>query len=433
MRAGLNYSSQGGNAYCPGHGGAAGHPLGRLGAECDTYAELAFTQEVYNKANNKFSIHTLVAYGTQEGNWDRQGNVWQGVGNGGGAWNGQRTSFREGWVDYEMPSGITLWAGKRYYGRKDVHITDYIYLNDQGTGFGLENIPVGNLGKVSFALLKQQTDSQNNYPGDWGHNAEVNSYKLDARWMGIPMWSDATLDVVLVYAWQNLSVDQKQSPNNLTGHDHMNNGFLTLVEWTQGNLLGGFNKLSFTYGLDGFQYIGKIVGGNHGADTVQPYQNRGNSIRLLDWGVIEQSKWNLGYSLMFTHYSADKKDGVANWGARWVGASGNDFNIVLRPAYKWSDYTSTVVEFGYASLSNHEKPNWNYDGFERSYNVDKDRVSGTKLTIAQQWSPATHFWARPSIRLFATWMSGGMLNHNVTGYRKANHQYIYGAQVEAWW
>ncbi len=430
MRSGLNYSSQGGNTYCVGNGNQ-GHLLGRLGDECDTYVEIALSQEVYNKANNKFTVNTLVAYGTNESNWDEQGNSWQGMGKGGdragadgtSAWNGQRLSIREAWAGYEMPSGVQLWAGKRFYQRKDIHIMDFYYLNNSGHGFGVENIGVGNLGSLSFALIKQQVDTA---LGTTNQHSSINSYKLDARWNNIPLWSDASLDVALIWGFQNLSEIQKQ--NGL----HTNNGFLALVEWTQGNFFGGFNKLSFTYGLDGFQYVGKLNGGNHAGDNVQPYHNRGNGIRLLDWGVIEQSKWSLGYAIAMTHYSAKSGEGNNHWGADWVGSTGNDYSIVLRPAFKWSDYTSTVLEIGYASLSNNHNDNW---GGWRSFdgNIDKDRVSGTKVTLAQQWSPATSFWSRPSIRVFASWMSGNMLNNVHNGFYEDNHEYVFGAQVEAWW
>ena len=112
---GLNYAAQGGDAYCFGNGND-GHLLGRLADECDTYAEIALSQEVYNKANNKFTVNTLVAYGTTEGNYDYQGNSWQGLtGANGSAWDGQRLSLREAWAAYEMPSGAQIWPGKRFY------------------------------------------------------------------------------------------------------------------------------------------------------------------------------------------------------------------------------------------------------------------------------------------------------------------------------
>ena len=83
MRAGVqNNLTNGGAVYCFGNGNA-GHLMGRLGDECDTYAEIALTQEVFNKAKNKFTVNTLIAWGTTECNWDKQGNSWQGVGNAG--------------------------------------------------------------------------------------------------------------------------------------------------------------------------------------------------------------------------------------------------------------------------------------------------------------------------------------------------------------
>ena len=430
MRSGLNYGSQGGNAYCFGNGNQ-GHLLGRLGDECDTYAELSLSQEVYNKANNKFTVHTLVTYGTNESNYDEQGNSWQGVGKGGdgaragndgtAAWNGQRLSFREAYVDYEMPSGITLWAGKRFYQRKDIHIMDLYYLNNSGNGFGVENIGVGNLGSLSFALIKHQVDL---LPGS-GNNNDINSYKLDARWNGIPLWTDATLDVALIYAWQNLSRTQKNA------FDH-NNGFLGFIEWTQGNFLGGFNKLSFTYGTDALDYVGALNGGNHAGDNVIPANEDGSGFRFIDWGVIEQSKWNLGYAILFAHKHANGRNYE---GANWSHPTGNDWAFVLRPSFKWSDYTSTVLEFGLTSQRNTGWNGWAHGNWDdNGFHAKKDRVGATKLTLAQQWSPATHFWARPSIRVFASWLSGSLMDNRYTGLSQdKNHEYIFGAQVEAWW
>ena len=258
----MNYATEGGNAYCLGNGND-GHLLGRLGDECDTYAEIALSQEVFNKADNKFTVNTLVAYGTHESNWDEQGNSWQGIGAGGSrnpdnnsAWNGQRLSLREAWAGYTMPSGIHLWAGKRFYQRKDIHIMDFYYLNNSGTGFGVESIPVGNFGSASVAIIKHQVDAPFDAyegPENKATNESYNSWKLDARWNNIPLWTDASLDIALIYAWQNLSDAQKQ-----TAGLEANNGFLAQLEWTQSNFLGGFNKMSFTYGHDGLDYVGVL-------------------------------------------------------------------------------------------------------------------------------------------------------------------------------
>lgn len=61
MRAGVqNNLTNGGAVYCYGTG-ADGHLVGRLGDECDTYVELALSQEVFNKAKNKFTVNLTVS------------------------------------------------------------------------------------------------------------------------------------------------------------------------------------------------------------------------------------------------------------------------------------------------------------------------------------------------------------------------------------
>ena len=351
-------------------------------------------------------------------------------------------SLREAWAGYEMPSGIQLWAGKRFYQRKDIHIMDYYYLNNSGYGVGVENIDVG-LGSVSVALIKHQIDQSHQQTKTYTtyiekkdgtkderhHKVDVletvedtpiNSYIADLRWNGVPLWTDASLDVALLYGWSNLSQAQKDKGLK------MNNGFLALVEWTQGNFFGGFNKLSFTYGHDSLDYVGSLaVGGNHAGDFLIPYSEKGNGYRFIDWGVIEQPSWNLGYALIATHKNAFDENGTEG-GANWSHPTGNDYTVVLRPSYKWSDFTSTVLEFGYTNQKNH---GWTGLGWQKE---EKERVKATKVTIAQQWTPGSQFWARPSIRVFASWLSGDLINHRVTS-NEDNHQITLGAQVEAWW
>ena len=375
--------------------------------ECDTYAELTLSQEVFNKNNNKFTVNTLVAYGTEDGNWDHQGNSWQGESGGSGsAWDGQRMSLREAWAGYEMPSGIQLWAGKRYYQRKDIHIMDYYYLNNSGNGFGVENIDTG-LGAVSVAIIKHQTVLGGN-DGD----LDRNSWKLDARWSGIPLWTDGSLDIAMIYAWQNLSESQKKT-------EKANNGYLAMIEWTQGNFFGGFNKLSFSYAHDALS-----VAGSHAGDNVVPYPQKGSSYRFIDWGVIEQPSWNLGYAFIWNHHNVFDENETEG-GKGWGGTTGTDFNFVLRPSYKWSDFTSTVLEFGYYNFSNNDLK-------DRKVVHGDSRKRATKLTLAQQWTPGSQFWARPSIRVFASWLSGNAYDHKFDD-KNDSHQITLGAQVEAWW
>ncbi len=310
---------------------------------------------------------------------------------------------------------------------------DFYYLNNSGTGIGLENIAVGNLGSASFALIKGQTIAYKTRADGTMEKGDkdVDAWKLDARWNNIPLWTDGSLDIALIYAWQNLSDAQKENENK------QNNGFLAHVEWTQSNILGGFNKLILQYGHDSLDNVGALNGGNHAGGNVQPYgwkpdvfgptygAEKGNGYRLIDWGVFDQPSWNLSYVFMMSHKNTFDENRIEG-GANWSHPTGNDYAFVIRPGYKWSQFTNTLLEFGYTNQTN---TGWN--GWATSY---KDRVKATKLTLAQEWTPGNNgFWSRPSIRVFASWLSGDLVNKEYTGIKDKNHQITFGAQVEAWW
>ena len=448
MRAGVqNNLTNGGAVRCFGNGNQ-GHLVGRLGDECDTYAEIALTQEVFNKAKNKFTVNTLVAWGTWEDNnqWDYQGNSWQGVTNGGAtSWAGERVSLREAWAGYTLPMGAQIWAGKRFYQRKDIHILDFYYLNDSGTGAGIEAIPVGNLGQASFAVIKQQID-ENSGATQWTYKVAKSKdkdgkyikgqyegtesvdykalnardvYKFDVRWTGIPLWKDASLDLAMIWGLPSTTDSQKAAAGDNPSESDLssNSGVLLQAEYVQGNFFGGFNKLSVTYGTDGFAYVGVLNGGNHAGDSYAPGDADSWGIRVIDWGLIEQDKWNLGYSLMGAYKHADQ--------AHWSHPNGHDYSFVVRPAYKWSNFTSTVFEAGYTTQKN--------TGWNGWANPGNDHVDAYKFTLAQQFSPMTTFWSRPSIRFYVSYLGGDLMNKKYTGQDDHDGEVSIGAQAEAWW
>ena len=433
MRAGVqNNLTNGGAVRCFGTGGADGHLVGRLGDECDTYAEIALTQEVFNKAKNKFTVNTLVMWGSQEGTWDHQGNSFQSVNGGSGyAWNGQRASFREGWAGYTLPSGIQIWAGKRYYQRKDIHILDFYYLNNSGNGAGVEGIPVGNLGQASIAVIKGQTDGNDDYARD--------IYKIDTRWNGIPLWKDASLDLAMIWglpsttdSLKDAAAKEAEKKNVGTSETSLssNSGVLLMAEYTQGNFFGGFNKLSVTYGTRGFAGVGAL--GNHAGDTYAPGDADSWGIRVIDWGLVEQDKWNLGYSFMGGYKHTDD----SSKGAHWSHPSGHDYSFVIRPAYKWSNFTSTVFEAGYYVAKNNWAATFNNGDGEYApgkHNPDDSHVDAYKFTLAQQFSPMTTFWARPSIRFYVSYLGGDRMDKSQTGFDDHDGEVSIGAQAEAWW
>ena len=426
FRAGAQASTQGGEVYCLGNGNK-GHMVGRLGDECDTYAELTLNQEVYNKANNKWTVNTLVAYGTAEGNRDLQGDSWQGVG-GTGPWIGQRLSIRELWTGYQTDAGYQIWAGKRFYQRKDIHLLDLYYLNDSGYGAGIEGIDVG-MGNLAFAVTKWANDGTSDY--------NRNVYKLDARWNGIPVGPLGNLDASVIYALPFISEQQEANAAGNARANRANSGALvtldlnTAVNSDSVNLM---NHFVVQYGTNGFGYIGS--NDNHAGDNYSPDIDD-TGVRVINWGTLDAGNFGLGYSLIWAH--VDNGDDHKAAGATWTTErSGWIYSIVLRPEYKWTEFTRTTLELGYSS----QKTNgWMAPG------EDPDVY---KVTLAQQFTPGKGFWTRPAIRFYVSYLGGTQLSKGnlyfsaVDGTWTAgkafkdandghNYQVTVGTQVEAWW
>ena len=417
FRAGAQASTQGGEVYCLGNGNI-GHKVGRLGDECDTYAELTLNQEVYNKANNKWTLNTLVAYGTAEGNRDLQGDSWQGVG-GDGPWNGQRLSIRELWTGYQTDAGYQIWAGKRFYQRKDIHLLDLYYLNNSGYGAGIEGIDVG-MGNLAFAVTKWANDGTSDY--------NRNVYKLDARWNGIPVGPLGNLDASVIYALPFISEQQEANAAGNARANRANSGALvtldlnTAVNSDSVNLM---NHFVVQYGTNGFGYIGQ--NGNHAGDNYTPDLDD-TGVRVIDWGTLDAGNFGLGYSLIWAH--VDNGDDHKAAGATWTTErSGWIYSIVLRPEYKWTEFTRTTLELGYSA----QKTNGNVA------DVKYEDPDVYKVTLAQQFTPGKGFWTRPAIRFYVSYIGGDEFAEGwAVGYKNKNkdgdeYQITVGTQVEAWW
>ena len=415
FRAGAQASTQGGEVYCLGNGNI-GHKVGRLGDECDTYAELTLNQEVYNKANNKWTLNTLVAYGTAEGNRDLQGDSWQGVG-GDGPWNGQRLSIRELWTGYQTDAGYQIWAGKRFYQRKDIHLLDLYYLNNSGYGAGIEGIDVG-MGNLAFAVTKWVNDGSSDY--------NRNVYKLDARWNGIPVGPLGNLDASVIYALPFISEQQEANAAGNARANRANSGALVTLDLNtsvNSDSVNLMNHFVVQYGTNGFGYIGQ--NGAHAGDNYTPDLDD-DGLRVIDWGTLDAGNFGLGYSLIWAH--VDNGDDHHAAGAAWTTErSGWIYSIVLRPEYKWTEFTRTTLELGYSS----QKTNgWMAPG------EDPDVY---KVTLAQQFTPGKGFWTRPAIRFYVSYIGGDEFAEGwAVGYKNKNkdgdeYQITVGTQVEAWW
>ena len=431
LRAGAQANTNGGNVYCLGTG-EKGHKVGRLGDECDTYSEFALTQEVYNKANNKWTVNTLFAFGTYEASddyqdapVDLQGDSWQGTGgaqNRGNTWSnpwgGQRVSVRELWTGYQTDAGYQIWAGKRFYQRKDIHLLDLYYLNNSGYGAGIEGIDVG-MGNLAFAVTKWANDGTSDY--------NRNVYKLDARWNGIPVGPLGNLDASVIYALPFISEQQEANAAGNARANRANSGALvtldlnTAVNSDSVNLM---NHFVVQYGTNGFGYIGQ--NGNHAGDNYTPDLDD-TGVRVIDWGTLDAGNFGLGYSLIWAHVDNGDDHPAADGVNFTTPRSGWTYSIVLRPEYKWTEFTRTTLELGYSSQKTNGWVNYN--------NVPYEDPDVYKVTLAQQFTPGKGFWTRPAIRFYVSYIGG---EEFAAVYKKWNkdgdeYQITVGTQVEAWW
>ncbi|HDZ9224557.1 maltoporin LamB [Vibrio cholerae] len=344
--------------------------VGRLGNENDNYYEFGFAEEL-KTGEQTWKVESMIAQGNNGANgWeDGDFNVAQ--------FNVQAKGLLAS--DQEA----VMWAGKRYYQRKDIHITDFYFLNTSGTGGGIENLSVGNQ-KLSVALVQD------------GDNTNSSGYIFDARLANIGLWENATLELAVAYNFAT----EKDGKTELADDGVMGTAILH-----QG-LSNGFNQTVFQYGTAGY---GAQVANFWGAGT---YYGRGNAdnndangFRLLNWGVVNLGEsWEMGHQLAYLSGSD-------------IGATKADidqYSVVVRPMYKWNDTMRTVFEAGYNSGDNDKGEDFEY----------------SKFTVAQAWAMGNSFWARPELRVYGSYLT----DHEGTTFgSKGDSDFVMGIQVEAWW
>ncbi len=353
--------------------------IGRLGNEDDLYGEFGLKKEVYNEDGVSFLVDSMIASGMSGNNgWeDGDFNIAQ--------FNVQAKGL---FADKE----IVLWAGKRFYQRHDIHISDFYYWDTSGTGGGIENIQMGP-GRLSLAVLQDDGSQEYTYDEDEDTTDEdVSSFTADIRYAGIPLWSDAELEVGVNYSYANEKNDQ-----NLIADD----GIMGTAIVTQG-LSGGFNKTVLQGGNSSYGAQMVQMGGgawfNRSGDN-----NDATGFRVINWGVVAiGDNFEFGHQVLFAMASD-------------VGVDGTDdtsFNVVFRPMYKWNKNMRTILELGAFS--------------EEINDVD---AGGSKITIAQGWSAGNSFWARPEIRVFASYLN----DSEGTAFEGSDSEFSVGIQAEAWW
>lgn len=392
-RSGIGATASGGDQACF---QAAGAPAKyRLGNECETYAELGLGASLFEEGDQSFYFDSLIAYVTDQG--DDYEQLSTDVDGDGADTDDNQIALREMNVKAKgVIAGLpdaTLWAGKRFYQRHDIHMNDYYYWDVSGPGAGIENIDLG-FGQLSLAWVRNTSDDQE-FP-DAQQN--IANDTLDIRLAGLATNPGGTLEVGYDYGAATLTDEQDDA-----GVDPEKGHLLTL-EHVQGDWFGGFNKFVVQYGTDGI--IGSSGRVNSASATPE-----GSMVRVLDHGLVNLSpNIDMLYAAIYEDRDLDNGQGQT-----WMSAG-------IRPTYYWSDIMSTAMELGYDRVDPQ-------DG-------DLETADLTKLTLAQQWSAGRGAFARPVIRTFVTYANWDGAVYNAASESIENGEddgLTYGVQLEAWW
>jgi maltoporin len=402
-RSGIGWTGSGGEQQCFQATGAQSKY--RLGNECETYAELKLGQEVWKEGDKSFYFDTNVAYSVSQQN----------------DWEATSPAFREANVKgknlIDALPGSTIWAGKRFYQRHDVHMIDFYYWDISGPGAGLEDVDLG-FGKLSFAATRSsEAGGSYTFSSDQIRDYATSTANdvFDVRLGGLETNPNGVLELGVDYGRANVRDGYRLED------DASKDGWMFTAEHTQ-SMMKGYNKFVLQYATDALTSQGK------GLPQGTNVNNSGSMYRVLDHGAITLAdRWDLMYVAMYQNTDLDN-----NRGTEW-------YTVGVRPMYKWTPIMSTLLEVGYDNV--------------KSQQVN-ERNGQYKVTLAQQWQAGDSIWSRPALRLFATYAkwdekwgyskdSAGDLtsfasndssgNGILTNSRGNNDEVTFGAQMEIWW
>ncbi len=388
-RAGVGISSNGG---IKGGDEFYKNKLGRLGNEFDTYAEIGLGQEIFNQDGRSMYIDSMFSM-TSEGDETKEVTSKTDADFGIAQVNIQA----KGYLTFAPEA--TIWAGKRFYQRHDLHIIDTKYWSVSGYGVGIENIQ-SDTGNLSVAIIRGDGDE---YVTN-ANGSNYNVYFADVRLAGKPIdnsWAEVGID----YAITNPTDAQKDAGMEL------DNGIMLTGEMGYGFSFG-WNKLTLQYANKGLAQ-NMISQGGGWYDIWQSDYDKASKAK--GYRMIASGDINVSDNFMIDHVITY---GYAQDHADWLDDQ-TLMSIVARPSYIWSDFSKTALEVGYF------KDTKTWDSGSESIN------SGSKLTLSQILSAGKSFLARPELRFYVSYVKDNetqSFNSNTE-----DKDIRIGAQFEAWW
>ena len=376
LRSGVGNSLNGGKQSCFKLPGAEAKY--RLGNECEQYAELELRQDVYSFGDG--SVLSVDGMASLYNQYDRQLTF---QGDNGSA---RLPQLYAQWSNLPSLNGGSLWAGRRYYKRNDIHISDFYYWNQSATGAGIEDVLIGGL-KYSYALSRKDNLYQENYVTR--HDFNVAGFNTNPG---------GQLELGLSYL---------DKPERTDAHS----GWAITAQHVQSEFLGGKNKFAVQYGEGsgtGLGYTGDF--------RLDNSSKRYRIVEFFDWQVTPR----FGGQVEAVYQKDFRPDGGNQ---EWL-------SLGVRPTYAISEQCKLVTELGHDQVKA-------ADGTRKL----------SKFTFAPTWSPkGPGFWTRPEVRLYYTYASwnaaaqraanefdAGSALSDSGAFGSARHGSNAGLQVEYWW
>ena len=376
LRSGVGNSLNGGKQSCFKLPGAEAKY--RLGNECEQYAELELRQDVYSFDDG--SVLSVDGMASLYNQYDRQLTF---QGDNGSA---RLPQLYAQWSNLPSLNGGSLWAGRRYYKRNDIHISDFYYWNQSATGAGIEDVLIGGL-KYSYALSRKDNLYQENYVTR--HDFNVGGFNTNPG---------GELEFGLSYL---------DKPERTEAHS----GWAITAQHVQTEFLGGKNKLAVQYGEGSGTGLGYT--GDYRLDNSS---KRYRIVEFFDWQVTPR----FGGQIEAVYQKDFRPDGGNQ---EWL-------SLGVRPTYAITEQFKLVTELGHDQVKA-------ADGTRKL----------SKFTFAPTWSPkGPGFWTRPEVRLYYTYASwnaaaqraaneldAGSALSDTGAFGTARHGSNAGLQVEYWW
>ncbi|WP_263146136.1 carbohydrate porin [Pseudomonas sp. RIT-PI-AD] len=371
-RAGIGGADVGGRQGCFQLPGAPAKY--RLGNECEDYWELQLADDLYPGADGtRLRLEGMASLS------HLYGHSLSFDGDDG------RARLPQLWAALQAPAlnGGSVWAGRRYYKRHDVNLNDFYYWNPSGSGFGLEDLPLGPYA-LSYAFLREDSIDQPD-----------KANRHDLHLAGLHPNPGGQVE---------LGLSHVQKAGQVRG---AHAGWSFTAEHVQAGFLGGENRLVGQYGEGpgiGLGQTGPLAHGRH----VQ-------RLRLLDtliWQVTER----FGGQLL----GLVQRDRLAEGERIWR-------SLGVRPSYAFGEHVKLVLELG-------------HDAIEPAHGATR-RLN--KFTLAPTLSAGKAFMARPELRLYYTYAQwnraaqaaaepGDALSAN-GAFGASRHGSNVGVQLETWW